>query len=86
MTLPELLALVQKAPVVAAELVAVGSAVSVFVGAVGTGLEHIGELTGSAALEKFGQRLEALGTDLPKFWRGSRFSKYIDTKARAFGE
>lgn len=85
MTLPELLAVLQKAPAVLAELTAIGTAVSATIGATGTAIEHIGETLGSDVLERFGQRLEAIGTDFPKLWRGSRFSKYVDNAAKRIG-
>lgn len=77
MNLTELVALLQKAPLVAAELAAVGTSVSAAVGGIGTAIEHAGETFGLPGVERFGQRLEALGTDFPKLWRGSRFSAYL---------
>ena len=61
---------VQKAPEVIAELVAISTAI----GAFGTALEHAGEVLKLSALVKIGQRLEAIFADLPKLIRGSRYS------------
>ncbi len=41
-------------------------------GLVGTLLEQAGTALNKPGLTKFGQRLEGLGTDLPKAIRGSR--------------
>jgi hypothetical protein len=50
-------------------------AVAVCVGPLGSFLELVGETFGWARLVAFGQRLEALGADLPKLIRGSRATK-----------
>lgn len=67
MTLVEV---VQKAPEVLAEAVAVSAAI----GAFGTALEHMGEVLKIQALVAIGQRLEAIFGDIPKLIRGSRYS------------
>lgn len=50
-------------------------AVAVCVGPLGSFVELIGETFKWPALIAFGQRLEALGADLPKLIRGSRANK-----------
>jgi len=75
----QLFALIEKTPAALAELSAVGLAVSAAVGACGTAVEHLGATLARPGLEKFGQRLEAWGTDFPKLWRGSRYT--AETKA-----
>ncbi len=83
MTLPELLALLQKAPAALAELSAAAVAVSMAVGGLGTTIEHVGVTAGALWLEKLGQRLEAVGTDVPKLIRGSRYTNDLEATAIA---
>lgn len=80
MTLAELLT---KAPGVIAELSAAAMAISVAVGGIGTALETLGVATSKLWLERFGQRLEALGTDVPKLLKGSRYTNDLVATAQA---
>lgn len=77
MTATELLAALQKAPAAIAEASALAMAASLVVGGVGTALETFGVATSQLWLERFGQRLEAIGTDVPKLLRGSRYTNDI---------
>lgn len=87
MTLPELVALVQKAPATLIPLAAAATAVSVALGAVGTAVERVGEVWGWPWLEKLGQRIEATFTDLPKLARGSRYTAQVEAVvAKALGK
>lgn len=86
MNAAELLTLLQKAPAAVAELSAAAVSLSLAVGGIGTALEHFGVSTSQLWLERFGQRLEALGTDIPKLIRGSRYTDDLEetaTKAAA---
>lgn len=44
------------------------------IGLIGTGLEALGEWKKLPKLVAFGQRLESISTDIPKFIRGSRLT------------
>ncbi len=47
-------------------------AISLAIGPLGSTIEAIGEATKSPKLIALGQRLEAIGADVPKLLRGSR--------------
>ncbi len=72
MTLVELLGLLLRSPDTLLLLVALLTSLSFSLGAIGTALEVFGAATGRPRLERFGQRIEALFSELPKLWRGSR--------------
>jgi len=80
MSLPELLALLQKSPELLAQLFALVIALSFAVGAFGTGLESLGEAHGWQWLEKLGQRIEAVGSEVPKLLRGSRYTNEVNER------
>lgn len=83
MTFAELTAIVEKAPELVAAAAAAGIAVSVAVGALGTQLENLGAKLGLLWLERLGQRLEAVGSDLPKLRSGSRYTNDILARVEA---
>jgi hypothetical protein len=66
-----------------AEFLQVLGALTLTIGPVGTALEAIGTALGLARLVAFGQRLEALGHDLPKLVRGSRYTKQAEAERNA---
>lgn len=50
-------------------------AVVVVIGPLGSLLELFGTSMGWPKLVAFAHRMEAVGADLPKLWRGSRYGK-----------
>lgn len=50
-------------------------AVAITIGPLGSLLEQFGTAVKWPKLVAIGQRLEAVGADLPKLWRGSRLTK-----------
>lgn len=72
MTFAELLSVLAKSPELIAILLAGLTAISFAMGAVGTAIEELGAVMKWPFVERLGQRIEALFSELPKLWRGSR--------------
>ncbi len=72
MSFAELLSTLFKSPELLAVLLASLTAVSFALGAVGTAIEELGAAMRWPHIERLGQRIEALFSELPKLWRGSR--------------
>ncbi len=72
MTFADLLSRLFASPETLGLLLAACTALSMALGAVGTAIEAVGAAMHWPLVERFGQRVESLFTDLPKLWRGSR--------------
>jgi hypothetical protein len=82
-TFAQLVEQLEKAPALLAALVAAITAGSVTMGAIGTWIEHIGFRMGWRRVERFGQFLEAVFSDLPKALRGSRKTAELNARVDA---
>ncbi len=66
-----------------AALAAAATGISLTLGAIGTGVETVGTKMGWRGVERFGQFLEAVFSDVPKALNGSRYTAELNAKVDA---